>query len=409
MKIETEAFLSEIEKILKNEAQQIMDFWLCHGPDDRFGGFHGTLDRTGLPVPPYEKTLIQQARHLWTLSSVFRHSPPSNSEKIKQIAYSTYQFIEANMLDKDGEFIFETTRDGEASNTKKQLYAEGFAIYALSEFALAFNHQEAKELALTCFYSLDNRCHDSNNLGYDQNADPGWLPQGAGKETNTHIHLLEAFTTLYALTQDQKVESRLKELVKVTCYKIIQPTGYAHFEFLDDWRPFASPAVSYGHDLETAWLVMDALHALGDESNQDIIDIIKTVASNSANWGYDTENGGYFYQGPPVLQPTERQKIWWVQAEALLGLWFLFETTEEEKWLLKLEGTLLWILNKQKDHTHGEWYQSILPDGLLGDNGSNKGDAWKANYHTVRALTYTSQRINQFLKQHSTDREIDFE
>ena len=162
--------------------------------------------------------------------------------------------------------------------------------------------------------------HDSEHLGYDQTNDPGWLAPGAQKDTNTHIHLLEAFTALYHQSQDATVRVRLEEMVKVVATRIVQPSNYAHKEFYKDWRIHDKPVVSYGHDLELAWLLMDALEVLGTPLEPQVSQVALALGKHSADLGWDSEKGGYFEEGVPGGVPNKLEKVWWIQAEALPGL-----------------------------------------------------------------------------------------
>src|SRR5262249_35593116 len=146
------------------------------------------------------------------------------------------------------EFVFTVSDTGQVVDAKKVLYAEAFAIYALSEYARVFNVPEAARYALDCFHAIDARAHDAELGGYDQTHDPAWLSPGAQKEMNTPLHLLEAYAALYDTTHDALVGQRLNELIDVTTHDIVQPAGYQRLEFLRNWQPFGADEVSYGHD-----------------------------------------------------------------------------------------------------------------------------------------------------------------
>lgn len=392
--------LEQLSQALLDEANSVMGFWLEHGPDREFGGFHGSLAADGSPLAASDKGLIQQSRHLWSLSAWHPYAGEQQAE-VKRLADASFAFLKQHFLDKDGEFFFKVTRQGEVADPKKLIYAESFAIYGLSEYASAFGSDEAKQLALACFQSLDARVHDAKFKGSDQSNDPGWLAEGAQKGTNTHIHLMEAFTTLYSISGDKKVKARLKELIDVVLYKIVQDEGYAHLEFYRDWRPHSQARVSYGHDLETAWLLLEAYRALGEAPSNKVIERIVEFGSNSAHWGFDKEEGGYFNYGVPAGEIESKEKIWWVQAEAIAGLWALYELSGEEKFIDYLQSTLRYSQAQLKDAQHGGWYWSRIENGELSDRGTLKGEEWKTNYHLLRALVFTHVWIEQYLKNSS--------
>jgi mannobiose 2-epimerase len=394
--------LGSIRARLEALGSNIMIFWKAHGLDHEHGGIYGFHDRRGTPKADADKGLIQQTRHLWSFSTWYARR--EKTPEIKATADNIYGFLNDHFLDrKDGEFFFEVSADGsKVTDPKKQLYAESFAILALATYAQVFDVPQAGEQAMACFKSIDQRMHDTEHLGYDETNDPGWLAPGAQKDTNTHIHLLEAFTALYHQSQDAAVRGRLEEMVKVVATRIVQPSNYAHKEFYKDWRIHEKPVVSYGHDLETAWLLMDALEVLGTPLEPQVSQVALALGKHSADLGWDSEKGGYFEEGVPGGVPNKLEKIWWIQAEALPGLWWLYRLTGEASYLERLESTLAWIETNQVDREYGEWYWGINPDGSVGPRGDHKGEAWKAQYHALRGALFTSDWIGEALSKGTT-------
>jgi mannobiose 2-epimerase len=370
---------------------QLVGFWKTHGVDREFGGFHGTLDRAGVPKEPTDKGIVQQSRHLWTFSSWYERREPS--DEIRAIADASYEFLIRHLRDpSDGEFFYKVSRDGQTVvEAKKQLYAESFAIYALATYGRVFSVQQSMQYALDCFRSIDSRSHDNDHLGYDQSDDPGWLTEGAQKETNTHIHLLEAFTALYRGTGDHMVRERLDELVTVVATKMFQSQGgYGHQEFLRDWTPFGAPMCSSGHDIETVWLLMDAATAVERAADPVVLDAAIRMGRHASDAGFDDGYGVFFEEGPPSGTPTKLAKVWWVQAEALPGLFWIERLTNEPRHLERLERTLGFIERHQRDAEFGEWYWETTSEGAVGPHGTDKGEEWKTSYHAVRATLFTS-------------------
>jgi cellobiose epimerase len=388
----SETRLARIRARLDKLALDDWAFWKRHGPDREHGGFHGTLDRRGNPVAPTDKGLIQTARHLWSTSLWYEKK--QRTPEVKALSDDLYRFLMKHFYDAGAkEFHFKVSRSGAPVETKKVLYANAFAIYALTEYARAYGVGEAGQTALACFRAIDARVHDAKFGGYDQRNDPAWLSPGAEKETNTHLHLMEAFSSLYAYGKDPVVKERLGELIHVFTTKILQKDGYARKEFLLDWSPFGEPAVSYGHDIETAWLLVEAAESFGQANEPTILKAAMTLGSSSAEWGYDSKHGGFFEEGIPAGAPIKREKIWWIQAEALPGLYELYRLSKDTKYLDRLEKTLDFIEAHQVDREFGGWYWGALEDGKLGPRGDNKGEEWKASYHELRALVLTSEWI----------------
>jgi cellobiose epimerase len=389
--------LGSIRARLEALGSNIMIFWKAHGLDREHGGIYGFHDRRGTPKEDADKGLIQQTRHLWSFSTWYARR--EKTPEIKAIADNIYGFLNDHFLDrKDGEFFYKVNADGsKVVDPKKQLYAESVAILALATYAEVFDVAQAGQQAMACFKSIDQRMHDSEHLGYDETNDPGRLAPGAQKDTNTHIHLLEAFTALYHQSQDAAVRVRLEEMVKVVATRIVQPSNYAHKEFYKDWQIHDKPVVSYGHDLELAWLLMDALEVLGTPLEPQVSQVALALGKHSAALGWDSDKGGYFEEGVPGGVPNKLEKIWWIQAEALPGLWWLYRLTGETSYLDRLESTLAWIETSQVDREFGEWYWGINPDGSVGPHGDHKGEEWKAQFHALRGALFTSDWIGEAL------------
>lgn len=386
------ARLAALSSRLAALAERTMAFWVEHGPDTAFGGFHGSLDRLGNPASPDNKGLVQQARQLWTLSTWYERRDPS--PEIEALAASQYDFLVEHFVDAaDGAFVLTVSRDGRrVVDARKQLYAESFALYALSTYGRVFDVPEATELALARFESIDVSRHDAVYGGYDQRSDPGFKSPGSEKDTNTHLHLMEAFSTLYEATGDELVGERLAEVTELIADTLRQESNYVHSEFLLDWTPFGTPLVSYGHDLETSWLLLEAARVLGRSDDPGFLAAARGIAENSATRGFDAARGGYFEAGPPGGAATDFDKVWWVQFEAVNGLWWSYALGGDDARLTQLERTLGWI-EATEDAPVGEWFAMTNPDGSA--SGSDyKADEWKESYHPIRSLVFVEDWID---------------
>lgn len=389
--VQLAARLSALSARLSPLARRTVDFWLEHGPDAELGGFHATLDRQGAPIAPVDKGLVQQTRHLWMLSTWYERREASPA--LRALAERTYAFVRDHFVDADGSFFFRVSRDGaRVVDARKLLMAECYAIYGLSTYGRVFAVPEAIELARARFASIDAARHDAANGGYDQRGDPGNPSGGATKDTNTHLHLLEAFTALYQATGDALVGARLGELVDLFATRLVQPSGYVPLEWTPAFAAVGAPGVSYGHDFETSWLLMDAAVALGRDADASVRAAALALSTHAATYGIDRQQGGVFESGVPDVGATDRDKIWWVQFEALAGAWWAFELGAGEGALERVESVLGWI-EATEDAPVGEWFASLTPEGtVLGPD--YKGDEWKASYHTVRALVYVQDWVD---------------
>jgi len=389
------ALAARMDRIAKAYAE----CWLQHGPDPEFGGVHGFLNRKWQPEPPTDKGLIQQSRHLWTFSTWYERREPS--PRIEAIARNLYQFVIGKFSDTHGVgFARKVSRSGAVIDPVHQVYPESFAVYALATFGRVFREPAAIERAVRCFKAFDERAHEPQFGGYDLTGEPPWQTPGANKETNTHIHVMEALTALASVSNDALVHQRLREFTEIAMIRLRQPMNYAHLEFLTDYTPFGEPCVSYGHDLETSWLVLEALRVLDTSPvvarlPRGLTELALAMGKASAEWGFDAEQGGYFNQGIPAERVVDREKIWWVQFEALPALVRQHRAGLLADALHRIERTLDWIEACQIDREYGGFFWGVLPDGTLGEYTDRKGDPWKASYHEVRGLLFASDWLKE--------------
>jgi mannobiose 2-epimerase len=334
--------LFALARQLDDLAWRSMQLWLNAGLDP-LGGAHGFLDRSfraqldpdHAPQGPSgevrgDQSLVQQARHLYTYS-LFAERRPSEPRAV-QFAHALHAHLQG-AFEKADHFLHVRARDGRVRSDAVELYAHGFGIYALCTYGRVFGLVDPAERALRHFERIDARLHDGIHGGYDQRGDGAWLrfvsaPPGAAKCTNTHIHTLEALTALCrAVPSAVLVRARLLELASLIATRLQQPSGHLPLFFDEAWRPVGPPRVSYGHDVETAWLLLDAVDALraSGEVREDLAritgDAAVSLVVHALSTGWDTA-GGFFDHGVPrgADEPSRvlgRDKVWWAQAEAL--------------------------------------------------------------------------------------------
>ncbi|MBC7248687.1 MAG: AGE family epimerase/isomerase [Anaerolineae bacterium] len=368
---------------------EIMAFWIKHGPDTRHGGFHGALDRRGTPLPSQPKSLVQHARFLWAFSAAYRVDP---QPAYRQMADHAFSFLRERFYDpvRLG-WYYLVSAEGLPLNKQKHLYGQSFAIYGLSEYFLAFAHEEALQLALQTFDVIDQFGHDDQWRGYRESFSEEWEPipqhpdygvSGDRKTMNTHIHLLESLTNLYRASQEAPVKTRLEELIDLCTHTITDARrGRVHLFFEPDWTPLPSP-VSYGHDIELSWLLREAGDVCGFGNAPAIHETSLRLAGTVLRKGLDREDGGVFYEGDESGQVTAKQKVWWVQAEALVGFLNAYALSGDESFLDAFAHVEEWVFTRQVDREYGEWHQEITPEG---ECRGEKGSIWKTPYHNGRA------------------------
>lgn len=379
-----------------NLTNNIIPFWFPGTIDGANGGYLLNHDVNGKYLGAGPKMIVTQARMVWFFSHL--HRLGYGGQDYLDAADSGYRFLKDKMWDPaHGGFYWQVDATGaEKSQTGKHLYGQAFALYALSEYHLATGNQDALELATQLFNLLETKAHDAIYGGYLESFNADWSPVPAGESSymgpaefklmNTHLHLLEAMTAFYRASHLPLARERLVELIRVQSNAVVRKgLGACTDKYQRDWTPVLSPPyarVSYGHDLENIWLLADACEAAGI-STYPLVDLYRALFDYAAKYGFDTAQGG-FYDSGPFNQPADnRQKTWWVQAEALVSSLRMYHLTHDSKYLGYFEKTWNWVDRHQADWKKGDWYETIQPDGTpLG----GKAHIWKAAYHNGRAM-----------------------
>ncbi len=381
----------------------IAGFWYPRSLDRANGGYMLDLGPQGEALHPGNKMIVTQARMVWFFAKLAREGyekPGAFGEAdLLAAARHGFAFLRDKMWDPEhGGFYFMVDAAGEAVTApKKHLYGQAFGLYALSEYYLASGDEEALVLADGLFGLLEEKAHDKEYGGYVEFFNRDWSPVEDDEENyldkglphaklmNTHLHLLEALTTYYRASPSPLARERLVELIGIETDEVVrEDVGACTDKYKRDWTPILEPPynrVSYGHDVENVWLVADACEAAGIDPKK-YLQLYKDLWTFSLKNGYDHDNGGFFYWGPLDGPATNRNKEWWVQAEALVSALYMHEFTGEARYREVFEQTWDFTRDNLVDWEHGGWHATFTADGPTG----NKGGIWKSAYHNGRAM-----------------------
>jgi mannobiose 2-epimerase len=395
--LSTEARLTTLRDQARQEVfDGILSFWLqkCIDPA---GGFYGRVTNAAKPVADAPKGLVLNSRILWTFSAAYNMT---NRSMYLKTADRAYEYLTANFLDKqNGGYYWMLDAKGKPVDDKFELYGMSFVVYSLAEYSSAAKSKPALEQAVKLFDLIQAKCHDPVNGGYFESFNRDWsaLPKstmaygidGGVKTMNTHLHLLEAFTTLYRVYPEPKAKAALQELMDIFYDHILDPDkACCRLFFETDWKNI-NDTISFGHDIEAAWLLCDAADALGDAKQ---IEKTRAVAVRIADAvlkrGLD-KDGGLLYEANPdkITNPT---KDWWPQAETLVGMFNAWQISKEPRFL---DATLAcWEFTQKSiiDKKYGDWYFSAAPSH---PDDALKVSEWKAPYHNGRACMELVKRI----------------
>ncbi len=386
----------------------VRSFWLrgtC-GPD----GDHGLhCDQYGRWSARGRRRLVVHARALWFLARLIEHG--DQAAEVTAAARRSFLLLAERFWDmRHGGFYWELNESAaRPTMPDKHAYGQAQALYALSQYALATGCSRATDLARRTFELLEDRFHDTDQNGYLEQLRVDWTRTAPGrldylqtpsglKTANTHLHLLEALTVYLRLSRDELAQRRLDELARIVGKLALHPV---HATLVDrherHWGPVVKgcPQVaSYGHDLEIIHLLSAADRELGFPEGHRL-DLYRRIFDHARRYGEDEALGGLWSSGPPGQTATDRRKIWWVQAEALLGMLELYRLTGEGEVIEAFLRTLSWVQQWQVDWSQGEWHAEVRGGRAYGP----KAGSWKGPYHNGRALIEGIEILDQLIEQ----------
>lgn len=395
-------------------AGNILPFWPKHGRDLPSKGFFGSLRYGNEGDAAEPRSVVMTARHLWTYSAASRVLNDSSWMDTADYAYAA---LTDNFVDrKHGGVFWSVHADGSPCVEKKQIYGEAFALYAFSEYARALAEvRKDGEAAAAAFDHaravwnlLETHARDRSGGGYVEARARDWSATtdlklsgkdiDCAKSMNTNLHVVEAYTAFYrtlsiAFPDDidllSRVAASLATLVRATTEKIIGSDGHLDLYFTQDWKPIGD-IVSFGHDIEASWLLWEAACELKNAALKNgIREAVLRLAEISLAEGVSDASGALDNEIHGGRRDSTR--VWWCQAEAVVGFFNAWQISSDERFLDAAEKTWNWIMTRQKDAEGGDWHASVAPDGrpLFSEL---KGGNWKTGYHNGRCCMELIER-----------------
>ncbi len=401
---------TEVEDTLHRD---VLDVWFPRNVDSQNGGFYSGFDRKWQPTDSEGKFSVFQGRMTWIASQIAVQRPELN-EKFLPIARHGLEFLGNVLWDKQyGGFYWGVDDYGQISSfytDRKELYGESFAMYGAAAAYKATHDPKALLLAQNAFRWIDEHSHDARSGGYfevltregkvmEANPSAAGTNSPGGffigyKSMNTHIHLLESFSQLYEVWKDDIVRKRLEELLTIVRDKICVQPGVMNLYFTNDWRPIPDHD-SYGHDVETAYLMLEAEDVLGVAHDPRTERMARMLVDHALAYGWDNDMGGFYEEGTTFGKAEDKRKEWWVQFEGLNSLLLMHEKYGKDTSAYFDAFLEQWrfITAHQIDSEFHGVYQMVGPNGTA--ENPTKGQIWKAAYHDGRALLNVTARLKK--------------
>ena len=394
----------------------VLGVWFPRAVDNEHGGFHAHFARDWKKLPSDGKFSVFQGRMTWVAAQVVLREPQRKDEFAPIVRHGV-EFLRDVMWDKqDGGFFWGLDGNGKITpqfGDHKELYGIGFCIYGAAAAYQATHDEQALDLAKMGFAWIDQHAHDTEHGGYFE-----WLTRdgtpvpmhivdgrvesnGIGpigfKSMNTHIHLLEAFTQLYQVWPDATLRARLEEMLAIVRDKISGPPGVMNLYFTNAWQAIPDHD-SYGHDVETAYLMLETDEVLHGKASDATERMAKMLVDHALAYGWDKKNGGFFHEGTTLGEPENTSKEWWVECEGLNALLMMHERYGKQNPVYFERFLEQWqfIRNHTLDAQYRGDFNLTTAEGK--PLTQDKGSIWKAAYHDSRAFWNVSERLRKLAK-----------
>lgn len=385
--------LTELKDGFSQELENILKYWIDFGLDNVNGGFVGKRDHSNHQISGASKGAVLNTRILWTFSAAYNFTKKT---EYLAVADRAYQYIKEHFEDKQfGGLVWELDEKGDVLNGRKQIYAQGFGIYGYSEYFKASKNPQALEDAIALFELIEKYSFDPIEGGYLEAFANDWSTledfrlslkdANEPKSMNTHLHILEPYTNLLRVWPNERLKEKIASLIRIFLDKIIdQRTHQFNLFFDSDWT-VRSSIVSFGHDIEGAWLLYEAAKEVGDdllltEVTTNLVQMVDvTLAEGCA------ADGSVFNEKNTISGHLDSDKHWWMQAEAMVGLAYTWRITRKDIYLDQLVKVWHFIRTFVIDPLNGEWFGRLGKDGvpIISDD---KAGFWKCPYHNSRAM-----------------------
>jgi mannobiose 2-epimerase len=383
---------------LEKELEAILDYWMRHTPDDEQGGFYGQIDDKNIADPQAPKGVVLNSRILWTFSAAYAHN---KDPQYLSFAQRAYEYLDAHFIDREyGGVFWSVDHAGALLDGRKQIYGLAFCMYGLSEYYLISRDQAALDRAIALFRVIEQYSYDPLRPGYYEAFARDWGPledlrlsakdANEKKTMNTHLHVIEAYANLFRAWPDPFLRQQITGLLRIFERHIIDgSTGHLHLFFDENWKNRPG-IVSYGHDIEAAWLLQESAGIIWDpewmmKSGKWAIRMAYAAAE-----GLDKDGGLWYEEEAGHLV---REKHWWAQAEAMVGFFNAWQETGERDWLQKSLANWDFVRSHIKDPHYGEWVWGVQEDHSPMP-GQDKAGFWKCPYHNGRACLELIRRIS---------------
>jgi mannobiose 2-epimerase len=406
--VENKIITAENSKVLlhyreevQDELISILNYWMDYTVDEEQGGFYGSVSNNNIPDKEAAKGVVLNSRILWTFSAAFLYT---REQKYLDMAQRAYQYIMNHFIDHEyGGVFWSVDHKGKMLDGKKQIYGLAFCMYGLSEYYKASKDELALYFANDLFEYIEQHSYDKEKHGYSEAFTREWKPvddqrlsekdSNEKKTMNTHLHVIEAYANLYSVSQEARLAEQIKNLLDVFEKYIINPATFHLHLFMDEKWNVKSSLISFGHDIEAAWLLLQCAEIIGSNFYIKKYKKLSIKMTEAVAEGLNTDDG-LLYEYEPASDHSIKEKHSWPQAEAMIGFMNAYQLSGNEKYLEHSLNSWEFIKGSIKDKINGEWFWGVNENNEIMQK-KEKAGFWKCPYHNTRACLEIIDRIGK--------------
>lgn len=384
---------------MRAELDDIQKFWSESMVDHRYGGFLPGMNTLRQIDETGPKGVVFNARILWAFSTLSIHHNPA----CRAMADRAFEYIRNYFLDtKYGGYYWSVTFDGNPLQTRKQIYAQAFVLYGLAEYYSLTRDVRVLNQAGEVFELIERQGLDAFRGGYTEAFSHDWQPLSDWRlskkdlneplSLNTHLHVLEAYTAFYRINPEKTVVDAIERLHRLFGTYFLNPGGHLNLFFDSHWKPVGH-LISFGHDIETTWLLQESFEASSAFLIQDNLTGWIRKACRVFLKEALLPDGSSRYETDPSTGQDDRDRHWWVQAEGMVGMLNAYGNEGDPRFLEAAWHLWNFIRRELKDPATGEWFWRIGADARWFPEDSLAG-FWKCPYHNTRACLEGIRRLS---------------
>ena len=391
--------LSVYKNELLDEWLSILNYWMMYVVDNDHGGFYGSVNNMNVPDAAAEKGIVMNSRILWTFAASYLEN---QDKAYLQIADRAFNYINDHFVDQEyGGVYWSVDSVGNVLDGKKQVYGLAFCIYGMSEYYKASGNEAALTLCKNLFECIERYSFDKDHGGYLEAFTREWKltddlrlsekDDNEKKTMNTHLHLVEAYANLCQVWPYDLLKEKIIGLLDNFSSYFINKESFHLNLFMDEQWNLRSSLVSFGHDIEASWLLLQCAEIIQNDHYIRIFTDYAIEIAYAATEGLG-KDGGLWYEYEPLDDAMVKEKHSWPQAEAMIGFINVYQLTGNEKYLQ--HSLNCWAFTKKHiiDEERGEWFWGVDENNSVMLD-KDKAGFWKCPYHSVRACREITKRI----------------